>query len=118
MRATINGVEGGVLEILRGIDTTPIAIVYNDDGSPINLAAGDTVELVVYDYPDRSGTVRLDTTSFTRDSATVYGKVSMPLSESDTTNVTPGSYYGYIRLTIAASSKVYISNKHTMVTFR
>ena len=117
MRALINGVEGGAFDIIRGTDQTIVVVIMNDDGSLIDPGATDTVELLAYDYADRIGNLRLDTVGVTEDSATIYGKFSVVLAETDSSSVTPGTYYCYVRYT-DANSKVFISRVPTAVTFR
>ena len=52
MRAIINGVEGGNLELFKGSDQTWVLLLTNDDGSALNLT-GDTITLSFYDFNDK-----------------------------------------------------------------
>lgn len=58
MRALINGVEGGTLDLVRGTDATWYLSIIGDKGEIVNLT-GETVTVEFYNRADRANAATL-----------------------------------------------------------
>lgn len=93
MRALINGVEGGALELFRGADKTWVVLLTNDDGSVLNVT-GDTITMSVYDYNDKRNAALFTVTCSLTTAAS--GLCSAVITDTNSALMTAGyTYYAH-----------------------
>ena len=87
MRAIINGVEGGNLELFRGSDQTWVLLLTNDDGSVLDIT-GDTVTLSFYDFADKRNAALFTVTATLPTAAA--GLASVAITDANSTLLRAG----------------------------
>ncbi len=116
MRALINGVEGGALELFKGADQTWVVLLTNDDGSVLSVAT-DTITLSFYDYNDkRNAALFTVTCSLTTAAA---GLCSAAISDTNAGLMVAGyTYYAHVLRNAAGAGAYTYGQKSCSVLAR
>ena len=116
MRAFINGVEGGAIDLQKGADVVYNIRVTNDDGSLIDVTADTDAQLILYDTADRKNTAILSIVGAVV--AAAQGTLTATLTDAQTAALTSGAtYYAFVRRD-AGSTTYSFGNKHTAITMK
>ena len=99
MRAIIEGVEGGSLDIFKGSNVVLDAVLLSDDGTQIDITGG-TLQLLAYDTEDRRNAAIDDHAGAIATATAGYATftyVPADLNWGPGTNGAP--YWGYVKFT-------------------
>lgn len=113
MRGLVNGNEGGALTIYQATDFVLQVILYNDDGSVLDLTGG-TFSFEVYAATTRTS-VQHSWPGVLVTAAGGRGTVTVTPTLSDQTAGT--TYYGYLKHT-SATTKVYFALQYYTLTVK
>lgn len=115
MRALIDGVDGGSIELFKAEDVTKQLVVLNSDGSVKDCLLG-TVQMLVYDTPDRRNTVTktISAVGVSTGVSEAIGAFTLPLTPT-ILNFGPGRYWGFVRYTNSGATTFdYAENSFSM----
>lgn len=112
MRAFLNGVEGGLIQLAKDSDNVINGIILEDAGGQHDLSTA-SVDLVLQIKPDRSdGIANAVLVAAAAIVAAADGTFTVTIADTALT-FGPGRYYGFVRRTLATD--IQFGSKYTII---
>ena len=111
MKAIINGITSGPLQLAKGGNESLNVLVFEDNGDAINITGG-SIDVVVYDRSDRANAAKATHSGDTL-TTPLAGFATVAIDDSELT-YGPGEYYAFIRYT-SSGANIFFSQPYTLI---